>query len=109
MRIHSKRLSHGFIGDPLHEFKSIHWTIIFDEGDLPSKELLKFRRTEVNQHNDKFGVHHYFNGCRSFQFRPEHCEDKVKIKIMNMINDFLLANDSTFTLSYQPITNKTHA
>lgn len=103
MRIHSKRLSHEFIGCPVNEFKSIHWSIVFDENDLPAKELLKFRRTEVQQHNGKFGVHHYFNGCRTIQFRPEHCKDKVKIKIMNMIHEFLLANDTNFVLPYHPI------
>jgi hypothetical protein len=101
MRIHSKRLAHEFIGDPLHEHRSIHWTIIFEDGDLDEKHMVKFRRTEVHQHIGKFGAKHYFNGSRTFQFRPEDCKDKVKIKIMNMITEFLLANEEPLVIPFE--------
>jgi hypothetical protein len=100
MKIHSKRLTHQYIGDPSHEHKSIHWTIIFEDGDLDEKHMEKFRRTEVHQHiGDE--VNHYFNGCRTFQFRPNQCKDKVKIKIMNMITEFLLANEEPLVIPFK--------
>jgi hypothetical protein len=100
MRIHSRRISHEFIDDPVYEQRSVHWTIIFEDGELPSKELERFKRTEVHQHIGKFGINHYFQGRRTIQFRPEHCKDKVKNKIIQMITDFLLANDQPLIIPF---------
>jgi hypothetical protein len=104
MRIHSRRIAHEFIGTPMHESKSMHWTIIFDDGELSPKEFLKFKRTEVHQHHDLSTsgyCHHYFKGCRTTNFRPEHTTDKSKKKIIQMITDFLLANDQPLVVSFK--------
>jgi hypothetical protein len=101
MRIHSKRITHEFIGQPVHEHRSIHWIIIFEDGDLDAKQMERFGRTEVHQHIGQHGVNHYFHGRRTIQFRPEHTTDKVKLKIIQMITKFLLENEEPLVIPFQ--------
>jgi hypothetical protein len=115
MRLQSKEVTHNAIGK---EWESINtkWIIICDETDFngDAKMLLRFQRIDVSQRdypndgkirNDEKMT--WFKGLRTIHFDTTDKKDKQKMRVIQIVNDFLFKNDIDIERKYRPVdTNK---
>jgi hypothetical protein len=108
MKLRHKETSRQAI-DTDYESTNTKWVIICDEHDFDgnAKMLERFGRIEVSQrhyHNDGINRSGYtwFKGSRTNHFEPD-TKDKVKRRVVEIINEFLINNDIEMKPNYNPV------
>jgi len=110
MRLHNKEINHSSVG---LEWETINtkWIIICDENDFNGdpKMVERFKRIEVTQRDypkdSKYnhGELTWFKGSRTNHFDIDSKNDKQKIRVIEIVNEFLLNNDIIIEKNYKPV------
>lgn len=99
---------HNFIHDKTYEQIESKWEFKLEDNDLPADKIERFQWVQVDQrvklhpNSPDWQVLTWFKGTRTNTF-TEETKDKDKLKVIQLVNQYLLDNDYPLVSEWRPI------